>query len=155
MKPGKAPCPGWGGKRAGAGRPRKSEQRRTVEQVVLSETEHVLVEIRTVGPTEALVRELGLQSLATLLEATRRGNLKAAIFLLDRVLGAAPEPSTAEKLADCSRETVIAFLEERIATAGLSPKASRELVAALAASIDAELEEPSAEANDASTLSPG
>lgn len=74
------------------GRPSKKERETTVEEIVAAVVEEELAQIAGVGITEALLTQMCLESLACLRAYTRRGNLRAAMFLTNLTLGKV-EPS--------------------------------------------------------------
>lgn len=120
-----------GGKRPGAGRPRKGEQKQSVTKVVLTQLDETLEYIRKVGITPELISEVAMQSLATLFHAARRGNLKASIYLLDRFMSTeVPFTAQADQLPEAD---VKARMVEILVGAGFESHVASGIVDLLAA----------------------
>jgi len=86
--------------------------------------------MRKVGITEDLVRELALQGLATLYHSARRGSEKAAMYLVDRLLGTPDQPfhAAAQKMDEGQ---VAEQLVRVLVQAGLTPETAAGIVGLL------------------------
>jgi hypothetical protein len=130
-KPGTTP--GHGGARPGSGRPPRSELRKSPERLVAEQIEETLGSIRKVGITGDLVREMAMQGLATIYHHSRRGNLKASMYLVDRLLGT-PDKPYSEQLEEQSPDEVKTSLVEILThEGGFSAELATRIVEVLAA----------------------
>ena len=94
------------------GRPSRAELRRSAPQIMAEAIARESQVIDAAGITEALIRRLVLRALACLRYHTRRGNLKAAMYLVDRCIGAPQRPFAEEVLTYTEAELQAAFVSE-------------------------------------------
>jgi hypothetical protein len=126
---GSQPSPGHGGKREGAGRPKKEEwtRKKSPMRIVAEGIDETLKEIRRVGITEALMREVAVISLANLVHAARHGNIKAAMFLMDRVLKQ-PERQFADAVGEMSPDQIQDHMRKSLQSAGFTPEVAAGII---------------------------
>jgi hypothetical protein len=121
-----------GGARTGAGRPKKEEglKKKPMMRIVAEGIDATIKEIRRVGVTEALMREVAVLSLANLVHACRHGNIKAAMFLLDRVLKQ-PERQFEDQVQEMSPDQIADYMTRSLVQAGFSEEVARGIVTTL------------------------
>ena len=130
-----------GGRRPGSGRKPKGHLEPSVSRLVEETIDETLGQFRQVGITEPLLRELAIQGLASIYYHARRGNLKASMYLVDRLLGTPERPFSAT-LKDMTEDEVRAELQGLLGQAGFGPEMSAQFIDVFSTVVEQEAVSP-------------